>query len=568
MKKRLFLFGCILLLVAQLGVQLYLARHDSQTTDEGVHISAGYTYITRGDFRFNPEHPPLVKILAALPLLAIKPNINSTAEGYWNQSNGFFYDSWRENRAFGEQLLYDSGNNPSNVLFAARLPNVIITFLLGLTILLITRKHWGEFAALVAVSLYSTNPIVNGHGHLVTTDVPLALTFLLTTYYGWRFFETPSWKGGIWLGIFAGLALLTKHTAVILFPALFVMLLVGWYKQRATNAPYFKNVIPKLIIGLIVVWAMIWAGFGFHDRIIPKSNSVTTDVSTAKVTDLIEGNGYNTITTANTHLDKIYKVIRPIFMFLPGDYVKGVFLVFSHVNSGQSSFLLGQLSYTGWWYYFPALMLFKIPIPSLILFGMAIYYVFKIRPVNWTVVGLLSAAGVFLGVAMLSKANLGIRHVLPVITLLIFVSAWAAIQNEKFKPFIYALLIWSVVIFIATFPTYLGYFNELAGGNNNGYKIATDSNLDWGQDLYRIRDYVKANNLTNIYTEYNWDGLTSMDYYFGKGNYHQLQDWQPGEKGTAIIGASAFDGPNYINLKNNCVNGKMITNAVFTCELN
>ena len=99
--KKILICAAFLVLIIQFGFQVYMANTDSQTTDEGVHLLAGYTYLTKHDYRFNPEHPPLVKYLAAFPLLFMKID-TSQVDSYWNKSNNFLYDSWQENRAAAE----------------------------------------------------------------------------------------------------------------------------------------------------------------------------------------------------------------------------------------------------------------------------------------------------------------------------------------------------------------------------------------------------------------------------------------------------------------------------------
>jgi 4-amino-4-deoxy-L-arabinose transferase-like glycosyltransferase len=243
-------------------------------------------------------------------------------------------------------------------------------------------------------------------------------------------------------------------------------------------------------------------------------------------------------------------------------------MVIGHADSGQSSFLLGETSTTGWWYYFPTLIFLKTPVPALILVGFGLYFVVRYRSSNLLAGAMLLAAGVFLGVAMLSKANLGIRHIMPIVPLLFIITGYALTQMPKFKYLFMVLFAWMAISFIISYPYYLNYYNEFAGGSYNGYKIAADSNTDWGQDLKRIADYIHENNLSNVYLEYNWNGVSSLDYYLGKGNYKQLSSWTPGEKGYAIIGASAYDGsPEYQFLKN-CDGLKQITPGVMMCPLN
>lgn len=563
--KNTLIIGALFVLTIQLVSQLALAKLDSQTTDEGVHLSAGYTYITRDDFRFNPEHPPLVKVLAAIPLLFVKPNITPEMETYWNRSQNFLYDSWQENRDFGEALLYKAGNNPDQILFWARLPNVIITFLLGLTIFLLVRKYWGELAAFAATTIYAFDPTITAHGHLVTTDIPLALTFLLATYCAWQFLQQPTWKKAVLLGITTGLALLTKHTAVILFPVF-----VGLWIVAAIQHPKEtrRGIWAKLTISLVVIWALIWAGFGFHDRLVSATNSVTSDsIAAEQIADAAALRPYSSATTSNQTIDHAYSLIRPALLILPGDYLKGLFLLLHHVDSGQGAYLLGQTSTTGWWYYFPTLFIFKTPLPTLLLLAVAIWLLAKKRPIEWLPLSLAVAAGVFLLSAMSSKANLGVRHIMPVYPLIFIIIGWAFYSAKtNLKYVMTALIVWLVLIFATSFPTYLGYYNTLAGGSGNGYSIATDSNIDWGQDLHRIASYITANHIRNVYIEYGWDGTSALDYYLGKGSYSQLSSWKAGETGTAIIGASAYNNAQYqfLHTGHNC---QQITSGTFACSL-
>lgn len=189
------------------------------------------------------------------------------------------------------------------------------------------------------------------------------------------------------------------------------------------------------------------------------------------------------------------------------------------------------------------------------------------RPKDWLPIGLTTGAAAFLASAMLSKANLGIRHILPIYPLLFIVVGYAVATFRKWRYIFVALFIWLAIIMIASFPFYLSYFNNFAGGSDNGYKIVADSNLDWGQDLTRIADYIHTNHLQNVYIDYSWDGSSALDYYLAKNNYQQLANWAPGDGGWAIINATDLDGlPQYKYLQN-CPGLKQITPSVFVCQL-
>lgn len=545
-------------LLIQFLVQLSLARLDSQTTDEAVHLSAGYTYLTQADFRFNPEHPPLIKLLAALPLLVLKPNVSAEAIEQFQRSSNFFYDSWRENRIFGADLLYNSGNNADQLLFWGRLPIVLLTLLLGMTIFGLALRHWGERAALVATLLYAFDPTVNGHGHLVTTDTAIALGFLLATYSFWHLLAKPTWRQALLCGLATGFALLTKHTAIILLPAFIAM--AGMYCLVA-HWPGWRTLWPKLVLVVVTIWVMIWAGFGFHDRLLPATDHPSTDART--ITAQLQPNLTADQLPQPNHLaDTMYQVGR--YILLPGDYIKGVTYVVAHVAGGHDSYLLGQVSKTGWWYYFPVLLITKEPLPTLILLLAAVIGLVIVRPKNNSPLLPATAAAVFLVVAMSSKADLGIRHIMPTLPLMMIAAGWAAAQFRHWWLPALALLIWLAILFGLSFPTYLGYFNPVAGGSANGYKVAVDSNLDWGQDIKRLHSYLNAHpQLEPIYIEYGWDEPGALRYYLGN-QYQPLSFWQAGQPGMAIIGASAYATGNWAG---RCIAPAFITNGLITCTL-
>jgi 4-amino-4-deoxy-L-arabinose transferase-like glycosyltransferase len=556
--NRWLITGCLLALLIQFGVQLRLAVVDSQTTDEAVHITAGYTYLTTGDWRYNPEHPPLIKLLAALPVVLSRPTVNQASNQLWQRSDNYFYDSWRENRLYGEQFFYNSGNNPDWLLWRARLPVVIITLILGLVIFNLSLRWWGERAAVVATLLYAFNPTINGHGHLVTTDVGLALAFLLAVLASWQLINQPSKKSAVLAGLAIGVALLMKHTAIIIFPVL-IVLLIG---QRISHPKtvHWKTLLPMLLVAAVTTWITIWAGYGFHDRLGPKSDSYTTEARNA-TSQIWPDLSADQLPELNKGIDLIYKLGR--YALLPGDYIKGLGLVVGHAAGGHSSYLLGQTSVKGWWYYFPVLLFTKETLPGLVLLLAGVVGLIVSRPKPWLVSSLGLAAGTFFIFAMASRADLGIRHVLPVLPPLFLVSGWALSRFERLWLPGLGLLAILAVIYLVSFPTYLGYFNPLAGGFSNGYKIAVDSNLDWGQDLHRIRNYVDAHQLQPIYVEYGWDGQLSLDYYLK--NYRFLSDWRPGLGGYGIVGASAYATNE--GYRQNCLNRQLITDGVFGCQL-
>lgn len=503
--NKLFTAISLALLLGQFVLQLNLARVDSQTTDEAVHLSAGYTYLTKGDFRFNPEHPVLIKAISAIPLLLMDVKLPANYDELWNRSGDYFYDSWRENRQFGEELLYESGNDPSELLFWGRFPMVLLTLVLGLTIFITTKKYFSHPGALVATAMFTLNPIVNAHGHLIATDIGVSLGYLLAIITFMNFLKDRSSRNLVYFALAFSFAQLVKYTAVILFPVIAILFVYACYVGFVKKGQRVK-VVLQVVIAMFAVWAIIWAGHGFKSERIPTVNSYSnaTKSRNGAIVD------YHVDPSIS---DKVIRRISPLIV--PRDYFKGLYLVFAHVEDGHDSYLLGQYSRVGWWYYFPVIFVAKNPIPTILLFAIGLVFAFRAGSKRREYVFIALASFLFLAFAMYSKANLGVRHILPFIVVLTVVTggALAPAKNIFLKAVIGLAVVFLAVEFILAYPYYLSYFNQFFGGRDNGYKTAGDSNLDWGRDLKDIARYIKEHNLSPLYVEYGWNGEGALKYY-------------------------------------------------------
>jgi len=556
--KKIATIGAIILLCFQLISQIYLAKTNSQTTDEAVHLSAGYTYLTRHDFRFNPEHPVLAKMITAVPLLFVKPNIPAD-DLYWSKASNFFYDSWVENRFFGEQMLYGLGNNADNLLFLGRLPMILLTLLLGLAIFVISSKYWGWGGGLISLALYTLDPNFTAHGHLVTTDIAISLGYLLTIYLFLKFLKEPDWKNTLYTGLALGFSQLVKFTAVILYP---VMLFLLAYYLVTNRIKIWSKIRPylKVFIILIVTWLIIWAGYGFSHKLSPKTDSLindlkyTNEASQLGITKM--ESDFNVTPKSQEEIDQKSSVLAPAnkaysfarYILIPRDYFKGLMMVLTHVGGGHTSFLLGMTSNQGWWYYFPVLFFAKTPIFTLAIFATSIYYFVlskkrKLEPTYFAI-----AAVLILAIAMISRADLGLRHIFPIYPLLFVISGGLyTIKDKWIKVITWIALIGLLFEFWLTSPHFLSYYNEFAGGTSNGYNIAVDSNYDWGQDLKRVKSYIDSHDLQNVWVEYGWNGQSSLEYYMIDSL--PLESLNENSKGYLIIGASGLPSPKYQWLK-------------------
>ncbi|MFA6423430.1 MAG: glycosyltransferase family 39 protein [Patescibacteria group bacterium] len=560
MKKKVpFIVAAIFLLI-QLTVQIVLAKNDSATTDEAVHLSAGYTYLVKNDFRFNPEHPVLVKTMVAAPLLALSPKIPNDSL-YWNIAGNFFYDSWKENRAFGDDFLYGLGNNADLLIFLTRLPIMFLTLLLGISIFFISRKFWGDWAGVVSLGLFTFDPNFTAHGHLITTDIAISLGFLLSVYTFVNLLKNNKWLNIVMFAFALSFAFLVKYTSIILIPTLLILSLLYIYKQKI-RLRKIVDFWPKLLVIIVIIWIMIISAYHFNFNLSPNTNSVSSAIKTSNLeltsldkTPVLESNG---------PVDKIYGYSH--YFLIPRDYFKGLFMVISHVEAGHSSYFLGMTSKTGWWYYFPVLLLLKTPILTLIILSLSLFLYLKSKNKNIYYSLFYLSAPLFLLMSMTSKANLGLRHIFPIYPIL-FVMAGNIFQELKSKKNILFIFFGILIIqFILVYPNYIAYYNQFVGGSGNGYKIAGDSNLDWGQDLKRIKKYIDEKNIKNYYVDYEWGGDLSLKYY-GIINKELPVDLSKKQDFYLIVSSNTLMSKEQYQIisKNNPTS--RITNSVFVYNL-
>jgi len=443
----------------------------------------------------------------------------------------FFYDSWRENRALGEALLYEAGNDADRLLFVGRLPAVALTLLLGAAIFSVAAAFFGPLGGVLATALYVLDPTVAAHGHLITTDIAVALGGVAVFAAAWRFAHRPDARRTILLGVALGFASLAKFTSVIYFPSLAVVLLL------LCGGRGLIRLMPRLIAAVLVAWLVVLAGYGFSLRPPPSVSSLLTTISPDSRPPPV---------VVEETLNRAYGVMRHLGR--PREYFKGLALVLGHVAGGHVSFLLGELSPRGWWYYFPVMFATKTPVAVLLLLIVAVSVAArKIRePAQWY---WLVAAGSYFLCAMTSHSDLGFRHLMPA---MVFLYIWMGSLAQEVRsrrwltPVTLALLLWLAVDFGRSFDRYFGYFNELVG--DRGYLVATDSNLDWGQDLKRIRDYLdRHSEIETPYVEYPADGPSSLDYY---GIRHRpTHQVTPADSGVLIIGVTRLSDPTFAFLR-------------------
>ncbi len=560
--KKISIAAAVFLLLSQFIFQLYLAKEDSQTTDEAIHIYAGYRYLMHADFTYNPEHPPLVKYLAGLPLVFMDLNEPLRYEQYAKKTSNFFFWGDPEQSYVAEDFLYNSGNDASRILFFARVPMVVLTLLLGILVFVIAVYAWGWGGGILTLLLYVLDPTVSGHGHLVTTDIGFAAGMLLSLITLWLFLEKRTQMSAMWFGISIGLMLLTKYSALLMGPVLLALII--WYVFANRAILSFSEIISlarKLALAGIIAWVVLIAGYRFQLSPPPYERSV---VLAAKEANNID----NPWMPDSVFINSTYNIVR--FAMVPGDYFRGVFSFLNHATSGHPSFLLGEFSGKGWWYYFPVLFSAKVFILVLLLFITSLFLIIRNRKVKPIGIFFLIAFVLYFASSMTSNVNIGVRHVMPAFPLMCILIGSLVYFSHRYTRAVQMGVIITVLVsiieFVSISPYYLSYFNQLYGGSYYGYKIAVDSNLDWGQDLYRIQTYIKQHYPNEkIYLDYFWGGASSLRYY--NIPYTSLSEFdQEKDHGIIIIAATPLVQDHKEWLRAHPITDR-ITPAVFVYKL-
>ncbi|HWP58720.1 MAG TPA: glycosyltransferase family 39 protein [Candidatus Acidoferrales bacterium] len=458
-----------LLLLAFLLQALASMWDEAPTFDELVSPAAGYAEIFTGDFRLIDDHPPLARILMALPLLALRPALPLD------------HFSWREKEQkrkyrydFAEQFFYVSNENADRMLFWSRLPVLALSTLLGFLVFVWARELYGASSGLVALYLYAFEPNLMAHSRLATNDLPVALMIFATVFLLWRYHQAPCLKRAALAGVLLGLALLTKFSALALLPIVFLASVFSPPNTADKSAPALANAVSGRILRAGAITALLAVVASF----------VVLAFYGARWWLFVE-----TLKNGVVH------------------YGAG------HVaRQGHPAFLLGEVSTAGWWYYFPVAIAVKTPIPLLI-FALIAFLTGSFRRGRAHYFLLLPVLVVVFA-ALTSTLNIGVRHVLPAYPFVIVMASSVATVRFSRPRFFAALLcalgFWYMASTLKVFPSYLAYFNEFVGPEN-GYRVLVDSNLDWGQDLKRLKHFMDENRIQKIYLSYF--GTASPCYY-------------------------------------------------------
>jgi 4-amino-4-deoxy-L-arabinose transferase-like glycosyltransferase len=459
------------LLIIQATLALTMVRRESLTFDEGDHMFAGYMMWKAADYGLNPEHPPLAKLLATVPILSDHLWVPPPMPGQFFKAEAYLN---------GRDWLARNDGDRQHLVFEMRASAELLALGLCLFVFLAAREWFGDLAGLIALALVVFDPNVLAHSALVTTDIGVSCFFVAAIWAFYRFATRPTLIRLLLAGLATGLLLATKHSGILIGP-MFVSL-IAWEVLTAPGTER-KRIALRLTGGFFAIVVLsvfvLWAFYGFRYAARPAGMAFSTSVA-AYAEPLPHFESAGVIAVSRLHL-------------LPESYLVGLVDV-KLMSIAYPTFLLGKVYPHGLWYYFPLVIMIKTTLGLLLLVVLATFATITAKLTRRRELFYALAPPVlYLGVAMMSGMNIGARHLLPMYAFVIIFAAAAAAtlagMNRHWTILCSVLIVAHVASSLLVFPNEIAYANEASGGPRNLHTLLSDANVDWAQQLLQVKQW-------------------------------------------------------------------------------
>ncbi len=532
-KKYANLIAVLILLVYAILVVSSISMK-SNVYDEPGHIARAVLFSKTG-YMVIVTHPPLMHDLISIPLNIIDINM---PKDYMS------YIKINELTSFGQEILFNSGNNPDMILFLSRIPLILTGILLGIYVFKWAKELYGEKAGLFALVIYAFNPVIIGNTPLILTDMTMTSFSFIATYYLWKFLCNKSIRNLLLTSIFFGFAQASKFTAIFFVPIFGFLMFFSSYEYSMPivfKELFHKSRIRKILamvlsfmcISLISLM-IINLTYGFNGFLVPLEKSIKNDPGEYFDKEFYMPDSISARITNNIFMQKVISVTLNYGLSIVSyPYLKDFAALISMNLSPKTiltgGYLLGEYSNHGWWYYFILAFIIKTPIILLIFIFCSVLIksketlaYFLRKPMDTNIVQrnkdeiFLLFPSLFLIIYfMFHPTPSGIRYILPIFPFL-FVFTSRIINSRIFsnrKIAIATIMLVFIYVFGAflIFPDYINYYNILVGGSSNGYKYLQGYDTDAGQDIKQLSKYVMQNNISDIKLAYY--GTSDPFYY-------------------------------------------------------
>ena len=536
-----------LLLAAMIAVALLRVadtyRVFSPTADEPPHIGAAMQYLDGGTYTYEPKHPPMRAVFAVGPWLL-----------------GHRYAGKPDSYSEGNHLIYDGGDYRRTLTSArvAALPFFAATIVL---VFLWAQALGGPLAGLLAALAYSSLPLALAHAGLATNDTLVTATFTGAVLAWAKLLQRRTAAWVVLVGLAAGLAALSKMSAIPFMAAVAVGTTAAWClhgcyaSDEVGQGPSFRGAALALLLAAAVGALVIWAGYRF---------------SIGAISDFVPIHAAIDKHVPAGSLRSILACLADLRIPAP-EFGAGIFQLLQHDYAGHEAFFMGSIRSHGDAAFFPVAMLIKTPIPFLLLSAIGAVALARSWWRTNDPLALVPPAGalMLLAVCMASAINIGLRHLLPAFPLLAVCVGVAGARlwthDDRMQPAARGLLValfgWQILSGARAHPDYLAYFNECCASESERWII--DSDLDWGQDLDRLSADLKQRHVDQLYLAYfgsadvtrhglppfkplpkrqpvhGWVAISEWEYAFGtNAPPHDDYAWLREQRPVARIGKS------------------------------
>ena len=528
-QRRAVIFAVAVMLLVSGILSFLAALNESPTSDEPLHATAGYMIRWMGDYRVDVEDPALFTLLSTLPQQRTDLHVLSSQPALW----GLLVDH-RQQWDVVTSVMFrtprpDMKSIYSGVDYIARARPVFlgIDLALGAMIACWAYRLAGTVGALIAAGLFAFDPNFMAHGPLVKNDVLITLTMVWLMYSLWLLGQRATLARMASVAAACACGLNVKFSGPFLGVLLIAALLIRsidvkpwpFMKRTLSSRAAQFGAAAALCIGVgVICWASIWTLYGWRFSAAPDP-AVQFDRVAFEFGVRFHnvGTNYMDYSTEQIQALPIPLTARVLFWIddhrlLPDAWVHG--FLYTYTTFFRSTFLMGQKSLMGWWYYFPLAMLFKTPLAVLVAIAILVTrFVIhlaktrRIAPPSWDSICLWIPILLYGAMALCSHLNLGLRHVLPLYPFIYLLIAtnlarWTRSIGRRGSWFAAGVVILTAAESLAAWPHQLAFFNVAAGGARGGIRLLSDSNLDWGQDLPLVAEWQQAHPDTRLYLAY------------------------------------------------------------------
>ena len=531
-----------LVLGAYFVVATAAMRSKSNTFDEIAHLTAGYSYWTYNDYRLQPENGNWSQRAGGLAAAVGGARFPERDNPAWRGSDVY---------AVGDRFFFKSGNDLEGMLFRARATIALLAVLTGALVFAWSWRLNGAAGAWTSLLLFASCPTMLAHGAMVTSDMAAALSFAAFALSWWSVLHRITPGRLLLSAVSAAAVVLSKFSGPVLVPIALLLATVrivrgrptliavpGWKREISSHAHHLLALAGLIFLHIIVGALLIWASYGFRYSAFAQADGDTRLLVDWQMLTSGQDGAPPGVSASVINWARDQRVLPEAYLYGMAHSLK--------FAQARRAFMNGEYSLTGWYSFFPYAFAVKTTLPLLVLLCIAAWLAWRSgggggqpRRAQWKSAAydrapLLALIAIYAAIAVATNLNIGHRHLLPIYPPL-FILAGAAgtlftsrhalpaatpktVKRQKnrkreqtgasvpsplaarraFRPagVVIALLLgWQLVGSALAYPHYLAFFNELAGGSDQGYRRLVDSSLDWGQDLPGLKRWLDDNGL-------------------------------------------------------------------------